>query len=80
MKDHNQIFKVSTCISVVTMKKTHFGTMGKNWEKKHSKDVVNIFIDVLPEPLFPHSTFHTLPVDQVIKPINLELLQQKQED
>lgn len=69
-KDHNEIFKVSTCISVVTMKETHFGTMVKNWKKKHSKDVLNIFINIVPETLFPHSIFHTLPVDGVIKPTN----------
>lgn len=69
MKGHNEMLKVSTCISVVTMKETYFGTMVKNW-KKHSKDTFNIFISIMPETLFSHSIFRTLPVDQVIKSTN----------
>lgn len=37
MKDHNEIFKESMCISVVTMKETHFGTMLKNRKKNNQK-------------------------------------------
>lgn len=51
------------------MKETHFGTIVRNWEK-HSKDAFNIFKNILPEALFPHSIFHTLPVDGIIKPTN----------
>lgn len=48
-----------------------FRNNGKELEKKkHSKDVLNIFTNIVPETLFPHSIFHTLPVDGVLKPTN----------
>lgn len=67
MKYHSEIFKVSTCISVVTTKETHFGTIVKNWKKTHSKNVFNVFLYILWEILFPQRIFHTLPVDQGLK-------------
>lgn len=56
MKDHNEMFKTSTCISVVTVKETPFGTTLKNKKKRNiiKKCVV---INGEAETLFPDSTF-----------------------
>lgn len=64
-------------ISEETMKETTaFETMLKiKFRKKISEDVLRIFINTFPDTLFPHSIFHTLPVDGGLnQPITLELL------